>query len=283
MLRLFLLLFISSLSAQNYRFVYEYKTMPDITRKDSLITDYMNLDSDGKKSYFYNTAKYETDSAYAVDKKMETLIRGKKYDRNLRYVIEKDYVGQSSSFYIKFVNLNIVIPETEKPKWKLENEYRKINDLNCQKAIANYKGRIWEAWFAPYPITDGPYKFDGLPGLIVKLHDIKKEHSFDLIQIKKINSIFSLLPRNNKKMTKEEYQKAINGHVVNFANDAESTIANVKAGTIAVRMKDGYMAQFNYNDLKKNTKSGETINEEIDRRLNKRNSNPIELDHKDKN
>lgn len=268
------------MSAQNYRFVYEYKTIPDSARKDSLITDYMNLDSDGKKSYFYNAAKYDTDSAYAADKKIETLIRGKKYSRNLQYIIEKDYFEQSLNFYIKFVNVNIVIPESERPQWKLENEYRKINDLNCQKAVTNYKGRTWEAWFAPYPISDGPYKFNGLPGLVVKIHDLKKEHSFDLVQIKKVNTIFSLLPRNNKRMTKEEYEKVISNHVVNFANDAESTIANVKAGTIVVRMKDGYMAQFNYNELKKNIKSGEIIDDEIARRLNKKNNNPIELVHK---
>ncbi|REC44082.1 hypothetical protein DRF67_18360 [Chryseobacterium pennipullorum] len=45
--------------AQNYRFVYEYKMKSDIDNKDSQVIDYMNLDSDGKKSYFYNAVKYE--------------------------------------------------------------------------------------------------------------------------------------------------------------------------------------------------------------------------------
>jgi GLPGLI family protein len=46
------------------------------------------------------------------------------------------------------------------PVWKIEKEFLKINNMNCQKAVANYKGRIWEAWFSKdYPISDGPYKF----------------------------------------------------------------------------------------------------------------------------
>lgn len=277
MVKLFLLLFVSFVSAQNYRFVYEYKMIPDHIKKDSLTTDYMNLDSDGKKSYFYNASKYESDSAYSANKKIESILNVKKYNHNLIYVIEKDYSTQDINFYTKFVSVNLVIPESEKPKWKLENDYKEINNMKCQKATTQYKGRIWEAWFTSYPINDGPYKFNGLPGLVVKLNDIKKEHNFDLIAIKKINIMFSLLPKNNKKMKQEEYDGIVKNYVVNITNDADSFIANVKAGKVSVQMKDGYMAQFDYNDLKKNSKTGE-LNDEIARRL-RRTDNPIEINN----
>jgi len=275
MVKLFLLLFVSFVSAQNYRFVYEYKMMPDLIKKDSLTTDYMNLDSDGKRSYFYNASKYEADSAYNANKKIESILNVRKYNHNLIYVIEKDYATQDINFYTKFVSVNLVIPESEKPKWKLENDYKEINNMKCQKATTQYKGRMWEAWFASYPINDGPYKFNGLPGLVVKLNDIQKEHNFDLIAIKKINTMFSLLPKNNKKMKQEEYDGIVKNYVVNINNDAESFIANVKAGKVSVQMKDGYMAQFDYNDLKKNSKTGE-LNDEIAKRL-RRTNNPIEI------
>lgn len=274
MVKLFLLLFVSFMSAQNYRFVYEYKMMTDLTKRDSLTTDYMNLDSDGKKSYFYNADKYESDSAYNVSKKIESLLNGKKYNHNLIYVIEKDYNSQEVNFYTKFVSVNVVIPEPEKLEWKLENDYMEINHMKCQKATANYKGRVWEAWFTSYPINDGPYKFNGLPGLIVKLNDSNREHNFDLIEIKKVSTLFNLLSKNNKKMSQEEYDGIVKKHVVNVANDAESFIANIQAGKVNVQMKDGYMAQFDYKDLKKNSKTGE-LNDEIAKRLRKTN-NPIE-------
>jgi GLPGLI family protein len=60
------------------------------------------------------------------------------------------------------------------------------------KATTNYKGRVWEAWFSKeYPINDGPYKFTGLPGLIVSLKDSEGDHIFNLIQIKKIKLCLS--------------------------------------------------------------------------------------------
>lgn len=89
MYRIFFLLIMNCLSAQSYRFVYEYKMKPDLNMKDSLITDYMNLDTDGKKSYFYNSTKFERDSAYHADQNFNAFIRFKKYDRNLNYIIRK--------------------------------------------------------------------------------------------------------------------------------------------------------------------------------------------------
>ena len=49
-----------------------------------------------------------------------------------------------------------------------------------------FGGRIWTAWFAPeIKTSDGPYKFLGLPGLILKLEDDKGDYRFSFV--KKIN------------------------------------------------------------------------------------------------
>lgn len=40
-------------------------------------------------------------------------------------------------------------------------------------------GRQWIAWFTnEIPFQDGPFKFYGLPGLIVKLEDSEDYHKF---------------------------------------------------------------------------------------------------------
>jgi hypothetical protein len=42
------------------------------------------------------------------------------------------------------------------------------------------------AWFAPeLPYSDGPYKFNGLPGLIVKIADTRNQYVFELLSIGK--------------------------------------------------------------------------------------------------
>jgi len=57
----------------------------------------------------------------------------------------------------------------------------------CQKAMLDFGGRHWTAWFAPeIPMSDGPYKFCGLPGLIISIGDTKGYWRFELVELKKV-------------------------------------------------------------------------------------------------
>jgi len=61
-----------------------------------------------------------------------------------------------------------------------------ISQIKYQKAIIDYGGRHWVAWFSPdIPIINGPYKFTGLPGLIIRIGDTKDQFSF-LIKIRRL-------------------------------------------------------------------------------------------------
>jgi GLPGLI family protein len=60
-------------------------------------------------------------------------------------------------------------------------EKQKIGSWEAQKATTEFAGRKWTAWFAEeLPFNDGPYKFKGLPGLIVKISDETNSHSMEL-------------------------------------------------------------------------------------------------------
>lgn len=51
-------------------------------------------------------------------------------------------------------------------------EKQQIGSYNCQKATTQFGGRQWIALFtSDIPFQDGPYKFYGLPGLIIKIED----------------------------------------------------------------------------------------------------------------
>lgn len=67
--------------------------------------------------------------------------------------------------------------------WKLINESKIINTINCKRAEVTFKGRNWIAWYSPeIPLPYGPYKFSGLPGLIVKITDDKGDYDFELVK-----------------------------------------------------------------------------------------------------
>lgn len=86
-----------------------------------------------------------------------------------------------------FTPMNIGYNETVKFDWKISNEKAKIGAYNAQKATTEFGGKKWTAWFSPdLPFQDGPYKFSGLPGLIVKIEDEGKNYSWVLQGNKKV-------------------------------------------------------------------------------------------------
>ena len=71
-------------------------------------------------------------------------------------------------------------------EWTILNETMQWNTFKLQKATTEFGGRKWIAWFAPdIPISDGPYKFNGLPGLIVNIKDENEHYSFRVKSISK--------------------------------------------------------------------------------------------------
>jgi len=69
--------------------------------------------------------------------------------------------------------------------WQIHPEKRSLAGYDCQRATTTFAGRDYEAWFTlTIPQRDGPYKFNGLPGLIVKISDTQGHYSFTLTNFK---------------------------------------------------------------------------------------------------
>ena len=175
------------LNAQSQRFIYEYKFVKDSTEKSKSETELMVLDATKTGSKFYSLKKSIADSIH-LDRvqKGEKDFSGIDYGLVL-YVVEKTY----PDFKIEFFNMlemdKYKVTDRRKLDWKILPDKEKMGEFNTQKASVNFAGRTWTAWFATdIPIQDGPYKFHGLPGLIVKLEDKTQSHSFVLKEIKKL-------------------------------------------------------------------------------------------------
>lgn len=70
--------------------------------------------------------------------------------------------------------------------WQIGEETDTICGYLCTKASASYGGREWEAWFAEdIPSQFGPWKFNGLPGLILKVADTEGVHDFSAISFRR--------------------------------------------------------------------------------------------------
>ncbi|HXB33166.1 MAG TPA: GLPGLI family protein [Puia sp.] len=63
--------------------------------------------------------------------------------------------------------------------WKIGDDTATFGGLHCQKATGHFKGRDYVVWFCPdLPVHSGPWKLNGLPGVIVDAHDTKNEVVF---------------------------------------------------------------------------------------------------------
>ena len=65
-------------------------------------------------------------------------------------------------------------------------------------AETDYHGRHWTVWFTPeIPIMDGPWKLQGLPGLILEAYEPTGQHTFVVTGIE--NSNQEMIPVYNFK------------------------------------------------------------------------------------
>lgn len=93
--------------------------------------------------------------------------------------------------------------------WKIENEEKQISNFNCKKATTTFRGRKYTAWFTfQIPVSSGPWKLQGLPGMILEAYDSKKEVWFGATEISSTSlpsNISQDIFKDPKSITIQEY------------------------------------------------------------------------------
>lgn len=235
------------IQAQNKRFTYEYKFIPDSTNVSELKTEMMNLDTSPSGSKFYSYTVYHSDSIAKIDleKQLATtgMINIKSDSRKglVRYTVSKKYPKYETFLHNRLLMDKYRVADERPINWKISSDKQKFGEWNVQKAEADFAGRHWIAWFATdVPIQDGPYKFRGLPGLIIKLEDQTKSHIFTLQGIKNIDSIpDDVFDSKEIAVNLKQYDKVIK----DYENDPTKGLKQIQMGGMTMIMKDGTGSQ----------------------------------------
>lgn len=131
-------------------------------------------------------AKYSDYTAYHVDSLIMSsgdaaTIKERLDKANMKFTAEiYQNIPDGKVTYLDVITPSYVEYEEELAPfdWIITGDTATVCGYPCVKATCSYGGRDWEAWYAEdIPSTFGPWKFAGLPGLIMKVRDTGGVHT----------------------------------------------------------------------------------------------------------
>lgn len=173
---------------------------------------------DGIKNYEAKLIFSEQNSCFEYKLSTKDTATVESQDENGNKTIAIPNVNQQSIFInfkdkkiSELKHLKYLVEDTLSiPQWDITDLIKTINNYQCQKATTYYKGRSYEVWYAiEYPSIFGPWKLNGLPGLIILAQDKKNEVFFEAIEIKKIDINTCQMDNSMKKISKNEFDNLI--------------------------------------------------------------------------
>lgn len=220
-----------------YRLTFVKDTIENISAEEIML-----LRLNQGNSVFFSENKYRRDSLMNSDQRdaisMDILANGlRRYPKSaVQYYVLKDFTAQrltfADNFGMDYMQYEETLPEFG---WELTDRSKTIGEYTCQKAICTYRGRKYEAWFAPeIPINNGPWKFHGLPGLILEVADTRNHYKFEFMYMIQHRTDMAL-PKEYTPTTREKYMKVLNkylkdpvGYVTSTMNIAVSAASGSK-------------------------------------------------------
>lgn len=121
----------------------------------------------------------------------------------------------------------LVSEKLPKLNWLLKDQTKKIGNYQCYLAELSFRGRIFDVWYNPKIHTQfGPWKFYGLPGLIITAQSKDKNIliNLDKFEISKNNDIMIVKPSNGEEISFDKYKEYKNNEVREFVKKLQSKL-----------------------------------------------------------
>ena len=109
----------------------------------------------------------------------------------------------SNIFDGKHIYVNESLP---KFSWKITKQKKKIGTFNCVLGTTTFRGRKYYAWYTPeIAVYSGPWKLNGLPGMILEAYDEGKNVNWNFKSYK-----FPISTKQDYTIRKGKKDKKIN-------------------------------------------------------------------------
>jgi len=160
------------------RVKYSFIHIQDTTQKDRPYTENMVLVTGKNASLYisYDRVNHNIEGRKQIEQaknqggELKMVISGSRPNSMVEYF----YFAKEKKLFTTETLINKYLVEEDFPKisWKISKDTISFSGISCKKATANFKGRNWIVWFAPdLPFQSGPWKLNGLPGLIIDAFD----------------------------------------------------------------------------------------------------------------
>lgn len=189
--------------------------------KTQILATYFLLNNNAKETYTVKTRidrnkalseffklESKSDTISESEEKLEIFITNKD-TTTPKYYVSKDSIAFLEHIYINKKFMPVVVEEkTPQFNWQLKDNSTIINGLACNSASLNFRGRNFIVWYSPdIPTRFGPWKFYGLPGLIIKVESDDKSILFQLTKLSYVNPEDIKRPSSPKIISLQEYIK----------------------------------------------------------------------------
>ena len=219
---------------------YTLRFVEDAAKPEETKSEEMLLLIGKQMSHFFSYTEFQVDSLRATmspEQIIADMQSGNYRGGVFLYHLFKNYPSEKITT-TDVISMNSYRYEEpfEKPEWKILPDAMTILGYSAQKATTSFRGRDYVAWFTmEIPISNGPWKFTGLPGLILNIADTQNHYVFECsgIETPQEKIVIGMKKLNYMKVSKKDFNKVSErfrkdpiGFVTNANTNVKITMLN---------------------------------------------------------
>ncbi|WP_295943838.1 GLPGLI family protein [uncultured Alistipes sp.] len=173
--------------------------------------DLMLLQAGGKTSKFFSYKTLQRDSLLRVTPSEQVLANPGNFKGGVQYAVFQNYPQGELTCTDKIATDYLLYTEPlPEIGWELSPRTREIIGYTCRRATCTFRGRDYEAWYTEeIPLGLGPWKFRGLPGLILAVNDLADPQGiirFEATGIRKSRTPVTMADLNYLKTSRKKFR-----------------------------------------------------------------------------
>lgn len=173
--------------------------------------DLMLLQAGGRTSKFFSYKTLQRDSLLRVTPSEQVLANPGNFKGGVQYAVFQNYPQGELTCTDKIATDYLLYTEPlPEIGWELSPRTREIIGYTCRRATCTFRGRDYEAWYTEeIPLGLGPWKFRGLPGLILAVNDLADPQGiirFEATGIRKSRTPVTMADLNYLKTSRKKFR-----------------------------------------------------------------------------